>query len=169
MGSAQYRIALLEHRLPAYLKDYSVLLVRALQLVDVFPAEVTRVVGLAHHEQRVLDGRQCNHAYAGRLRQVQHRALDDHAVANVDERAAAVYCLGNDAVLCHVPLLDPILVRTALKGTSIPIRHAAGSYSQIRPPRISMRRTLGMSVTDSRSATPAGVRSPRPRCGLREL
>ena len=59
--------------------------------------------------------------------------------------------------------------RIALKGTSIPIRHAAGSYSQIRPPRISMRRTLGTSGTDSRSATPAGVRSPRPRCGLREL
>lgn len=46
-----------------------------------------------------------------------------------------------------------------LKGTSISIRHAAtGSYSQIRPPRTSMRRTFGMSGTNSRSATPAGVR-----------
>lgn len=46
-----------------------------------------------------------------------------------------------------------------LKGTSIPIRHAAtGSYSQIRPPRTSMRRTFGTSGTNSRSATPAGVR-----------
>src|SRR5664280_2181572 len=172
MGSAQYRIALLEHRLPAYLKDYSVRLVRALQLVDVFPAEVTRVVGLAHHEQRVLDGRQCNHAYAGRLRQVQHRALDDHAVANVDERAAAVYCLGNDAVLCHVPLLNPIPIRTAPGvGSAIrsapPPRRAANSIASPTRP-LGAQRPHALAVVASLARREAGLRLAAALLGLDE-
>jgi len=56
--------------------------------------------------------------------------------------------------------MNAALAHAGVKGTSIPIRHAAtGSYSQIRPPRTSIRRTLGTSRTNSRSATPAGVRS----------
>ena len=70
------------------------------------------------------------------------------------------------------PILDLLADPQAvdLKGTSIPICHAAsGSYSQISPPRTSMRRTLGTSGANLRSATPAGVRRSRPRCGLRAL
>jgi hypothetical protein len=56
--------------------------------------------------------------------------------------------------------------RRALKGTFSLIHHAAtASYSWIRPPRTSIRRTSGTSAEIARSEVPVGVRRSRPRWG----
>lgn len=55
------------------------------------------------------------------------------------------------------------LTRIRLRGTSSLIHHAAtGSYSWIRPPRASIRRTRGTSGELGHSRTPSGVRRSRP-------
>jgi hypothetical protein len=53
-----------------------------------------------------------------------------------------------------------------VKGTYSLIHHAAtASYSWIRPPRTSIRRTSGTSADIGGSEVPAGVRRSRPRWG----
>ena len=57
----------------------------------------------------------------------------------------------------QLPRIRCQVLRT-LKGTFSPIHHAAtGSYSWIRPPRTSIRRTPGNSVEIGHSGAPAGV------------